>query len=140
MVDSGFYSEAAVSAVEHRPEGSARGVTVYAAVEKHSHHETVADLLPQPEPTAPGPEASAKEIMAHRLQTLAGKALYKLRFAQMALGHNSKGVHRAYAKKAQVTLPPLEEYEQKIVPFNGVKPAAAVQGQREHATAHAVSA
>jgi hypothetical protein len=35
----------------------------------------------------------------------------------MALGHNSKAVHRAYAKKAQVTLPPLEEYEQKIVPL-----------------------
>jgi integrase len=36
---------------------------------------------------------------------------YPERFAQMALGHNSKAVHRAYAKKAQVTLPPLEEYE-----------------------------
>ncbi len=40
---------------------------------------------------------------------------YPERFAQLALGHNSKAVHRAYAKKAQVTLPPLEEYEQKIV-------------------------
>jgi hypothetical protein len=79
LVDSGFYSEAAVSAVEDRPEGGASGVTVYAAVEKHSHHKTVADLLPQPEPAAPGSEASAKEIMAHRLQTLTGKALYKLR-------------------------------------------------------------
>jgi integrase len=36
---------------------------------------------------------------------------YPERFAQMALGHNSKAVHRAYAKKAQVTLPPLEDYE-----------------------------
>jgi transposase len=79
LVDSGFYSEAAVSAVEHQPEDGAGGLTVYAAVEKHSHHKTVADLLPQPEPAAPGPKASAKEIMAHRLQTLAGKALYKLR-------------------------------------------------------------
>ena len=42
---------------------------------------------------------------------------YPERFAQLALGHNSKAVHRAYARKAQVTLPPLEEYEQKIVPF-----------------------
>ena len=79
LVDSGFYSEAAVSAVEYRPDGSASGVSVYAAVEKHSHHKTVADLLPQTEPAALRPEASAKEIMAHRLQTLAGKALYKLR-------------------------------------------------------------
>jgi hypothetical protein len=39
---------------------------------------------------------------------------YPERFAQMALGHNSKAVHRAYAKKAQVTLPPLEEYEWRI--------------------------
>jgi hypothetical protein len=36
---------------------------------------------------------------------------YPERFAQMALGHNSKAVHRAYAKRAQVTLPPLEDYE-----------------------------
>jgi len=38
---------------------------------------------------------------------------YPERFAQMALGHNSKAVHRAYAKKAQVTIPPLEEFERK---------------------------
>jgi integrase len=36
---------------------------------------------------------------------------YPERFAQLALGHNSKAVHRAYAKNAQVTLSPLEEYE-----------------------------
>jgi transposase len=74
LVDSGFYSEAAVAAVESSSE-----IKVYAAVEKLSHHKTVADLLPQLEPVAPGPEASAKEIMAHRLKTQMGKALYKLR-------------------------------------------------------------
>jgi integrase len=46
---------------------------------------------------------------------------YPERFAQLALGHNSQAVHRAYAKNAQVTLPPLEEYERerarKIVPI-----------------------
>jgi integrase len=42
---------------------------------------------------------------------------YPERFAQLALGHNSKAVHRAYAKAAQVTLPPLEDYETKIVPL-----------------------
>ena len=79
LVDSGFYSEAAVAAVEQTPEGAPTGVKVYAAVEKHSHHKTVADLLPQPEPAAPGPEASAKDVMAHRLKTDTGKTLYKLR-------------------------------------------------------------
>ena len=78
LVDSGFYSAAAVQAVEQKPDGTATGVTVYAAVEKHSHHKTVADLLPQPEPAAPDPGASAKEQMAHRLKTEVGKALYKL--------------------------------------------------------------
>lgn len=38
------------------------------------------------------------------------------RFAQLAQGHNSKAVHRAYAKRAQVTLPPLEEYERNTTP------------------------
>lgn len=47
---------------------------------------------------------------------------YPERFAQLALGHNSKAVHRAYARKAQVTLPPLEEYERKIVPLNAAQP------------------
>lgn len=36
---------------------------------------------------------------------------YPERFAQEALGHNSKAVHRAYAKRALMKLPSLEEYE-----------------------------
>ena len=39
------------------------------------------------------------------------------RFAQEALGHNSKAVHRAYARRAQVIVPTLEDYEKKIVPL-----------------------
>lgn len=39
---------------------------------------------------------------------------YPERFAQLALGHNSRAVHRAYARKAQVTLPPLEDYERAV--------------------------
>ena len=35
------------------------------------------------------------------------------RFAQAALGHASKAVHRAYAKKAFIIVPSLEDYEQK---------------------------
>jgi integrase len=36
---------------------------------------------------------------------------YPERFAQEALGHNSKAVHRAYARHAQMKLPALEDYE-----------------------------
>jgi len=36
---------------------------------------------------------------------------YPERFAQEALGHNSKAVHRAYAKRALVKIPALDEYE-----------------------------
>ena len=79
LTDNGFYSAAAVTAVEQQPDGTPSGVTVYAAVEKQAHHKTVADLLPQPEPPAPGPEATPKEVMAHRLQTAVGRALYGLR-------------------------------------------------------------
>ena len=48
---------------------------------------------------------------------------YAERFAQEALGHNSKAVHRAYARNAQVALPSLDEYEKaqqdkKIVSAN----------------------
>ena len=47
---------------------------------------------------------------------------YPERFAQEALGHNSKAVHRAYARHAKVVLPSLESFEKKepdpkILPF-----------------------
>jgi integrase len=48
---------------------------------------------------------------------------YPERFAQEALGHNSVAVHRAYAKRAKMKLPSLEEYEKKSVAL----PAAANQ-------------
>jgi integrase len=41
---------------------------------------------------------------------------YPERFAQEALGHNSRAVHRAYAKKAFVVIPALEDYERKLSP------------------------
>jgi hypothetical protein len=49
------------------------------------------------------------------------RGAYPERFAQEALGHNSKAVHRAYAKRAVVKLPSLEQYEtaheqRKLVP------------------------
>ena len=38
---------------------------------------------------------------------------YPERFAQQALGHGSKAVHRAYAKNAKVLLPPLDAFEEQ---------------------------
>jgi transposase len=79
LVDSGFFSAAAVSAVEQAADGTPSGTQVYAAVEKTGHHRSVSDLEVQPEPAPPPAGASAKEVMRHRLKTPAGKALYKLR-------------------------------------------------------------
>jgi integrase len=47
---------------------------------------------------------------------------YPERFAQEALGHNSKAVHRAYSRKAKVKLPSLGSYEKqfadtRVIPF-----------------------
>ena len=42
---------------------------------------------------------------------------YPERFAMENLGHGSNAVTRAYAKKAKVLLPSLEEYEPKVVPL-----------------------
>jgi len=47
---------------------------------------------------------------------------YPERFAQEALGHNSKAVHRAYAKRALMKIPSLEDYEQRAA--TKVEPAA----------------
>jgi len=65
---------------------------------------------------------------------------YPERFAQVALGHNSKAVHRAYARKALVTVPPLEEYERrhqhrKIIEFPPGKQGVEVVQKKEHQVA-----
>jgi integrase len=50
---------------------------------------------------------------------------YPERFAQEALGHQSKAIHRAYAKKAQVTLPSLNQWAaqqaQNILPLETLR-------------------
>ena len=62
---------------------------------------------------------------------------YPERFAQEALGHNSKAVHRAYAKRATVRIRSPDDFERnakqgKIVPFTtpvnqAPQPTAATQ-------------
>ncbi|MCI0539262.1 MAG: hypothetical protein L0Z50_28990, partial [Verrucomicrobiales bacterium] len=49
---------------------------------------------------------------------------YPERYAQEALGHQSTAIHRAYAKRAQVELPPLEHYEKRPAP--GAPPPAVI--------------
>lgn len=44
----------------------------------------------------------------------ARKCGYPQRFAQEALGHNSKAIHAAYAKKAEVRIPSLENWERQM--------------------------
>ena len=59
------------------------------------------------------------------------------RFAQAALGHNSKAVHREYARKAQIIVPSLEEYETKAA-TERQQPAVAAWGRiNERAVASA---
>jgi|SRR5580704_3499788 transposase len=79
LADSGFYSEAAIRAVEQNAAGEPTGTLVYAAVGKKAHHRTVRDLEKKEEPAAPDAGAAMAEVMKHRLQTAAGKAKYKLR-------------------------------------------------------------
>jgi integrase len=53
------------------------------------------------------------------------KCGYPERFAQQALGHNSKAVHHAYSKHAEVTVPSLDDWEKqwKENPQKVLKPA-----------------
>ena len=76
LADTGYYSAQAVMDVEKQGEGP----TVYAAQKRHHHGRTVADLEAKIDPLPPhSPGASISEIMSYRLETAAGKALYKLR-------------------------------------------------------------
>ena len=79
LIDSGFYSEKAVRAVEQTADAQSRGTTVYAAMERKSHHRSVADLEKKAEPVPPAVGASVSEVMKHRLAMAVGKQKYKLR-------------------------------------------------------------
>jgi len=74
LADSGFYSEQAVTEVEQDD-----GPTVYAALDRQSHHRSVKDLEKKAEPKAPQSSAPLDEQMRYRLRTKAGRALYALR-------------------------------------------------------------
>jgi len=79
LVDSGFFSAAAVEQIEQTANAAPTGTLIYAAVEKTGHHRSVADLEVKPDPVPPAADASVQEVMRYRLKTPAGKALYKLR-------------------------------------------------------------
>ncbi len=75
LIDSGFVSAAAVTAVEL----ATPGLTILAALQRAPHGRTVAQLEKRPDPPAPPPAASFAERLGHRTATAAGRALYKLR-------------------------------------------------------------
>ena len=78
LIDSGFYSAAAVLAAERGREDHP-GPVVYAATGRQPHGRSVEQLEKRADPAAPEPGASAAAVMAHRLSTQAGRALYALR-------------------------------------------------------------
>lgn len=80
LIDSGFYSEAAVENIErHSGQPALQNATVYAATGRQRHGRSVAELEQREDPPAP-PEGSAMSArMAHRMETKAGKTLYAQR-------------------------------------------------------------
>jgi len=79
-MDTGFYSEEAVAAVEKKnEEGEREGPEVFCAVEKGHHGKTVKDLKSKGPKGRPAANLSAKEKMARKLKTKRGKKIYKKR-------------------------------------------------------------
>jgi transposase/thymidine kinase len=79
-MDTGFYSEEAVAAVEKiNEEGKREGPEVFCATEKGHHGKTVEDLKYKGPRGRPPANMSAKEKMARKLKTKRGKELYKKR-------------------------------------------------------------
>ena len=74
LVDGGFYSEAAVAALE-----AGGGLRVLAAIKRETHGRTVAQLERQVDPPPPPPGALMTEQMKYRTRTATGRARYKLR-------------------------------------------------------------
>ena len=78
LIASGFYRAKAVAAVE-KGDGTKPGPRVYAATGRQPHGRRVEQLEKRAGPPAPGPGASAIEVLQHRLCTKAGRTLYALR-------------------------------------------------------------
>jgi hypothetical protein len=79
-LDTGFYSEEAVAAVENKnEEGEREGPEVFCAVEKGHHGKTVEDLKDKGPKGRPPANLSEKEKMARKLKTQRGKEIYKER-------------------------------------------------------------
>lgn len=74
LVDSGYYSAAAVTQVE-----TAGGPQVLAATGRKKHGRTIAELEVREDPPAPPEGAEIAEVMAWRTSTAVGKELYGLR-------------------------------------------------------------
>jgi len=71
-MDNGYFSQANIQACQQR------NIQPYIATGREAHHKDVATLLERlPEP--PGEDASFVEIMAYRLRTEIGRAIYRLR-------------------------------------------------------------
>lgn len=75
LVDSGYFSEAAVQTVETGDQSP----TVCAAMKRQSHGRSIAQLEVRDDPSPPPANAPVAERMAHRLDTAEGKQLYGLR-------------------------------------------------------------
>ena len=73
LADTGYYSESATKATE------AEGVEAYIAVGKHSHGLRLEQLLGQEQVPELPADASAKQIMGHKLKSPRGERLYRLR-------------------------------------------------------------
>jgi site-specific recombinase XerD len=69
------------------------------------------------------------------------KCGYPERFAQQALGHNSKAVHHAYSKHAEVTVPSLDDWEKdwQDNPQRSAQPKLLPVDFRLHVAANAQS-
>jgi len=81
LVDSGYYSEKAVCDVEANSQQQAAlgETTVLAATKRQRHGRSVAELEQRKDPPTPPPQAPMSEVMAHRLETQAGKQIYAQR-------------------------------------------------------------
>ena len=75
LADTGYFSEAAVLAVESGDSGT----TAFVAMKRQSHGRSVAQLEARADPPPPPDGASVAERMGWRLDTEAGRKLYGLR-------------------------------------------------------------
>ena len=122
----------------HHGGGRRQGPTVYAAMKRQRHGRSVEQLEKRDDPPPPPPGAAVAEVMAHRLETKAGKELYGLRKQTVepvfGIIKEALGFRRFLMRGLEKVEPRMDPGDHQLQPQTDVRDENAQRGRVKGAT------